>query len=77
MKGRFDAFLPIIGVVGLLAVWTVAVHGGFVDPVLLPPPKAATEILVLSPTPNSTRNSGNIADAGVERKKSMTNSSER
>ncbi len=40
-------------------------------------PNAATEILVLSPTPNSTRNSGNIADAGVERKKSTTNSTER
>jgi len=45
MKGRFDAFLPVIGVVGLLAVWTVAVHGGFVDPVLLPPPKAAFDAL--------------------------------
>ena len=45
MKGKFDAFLPVIGVVGLLAVWTVAVHGGFVDPVLLPPPKAAFDAL--------------------------------
>jgi NitT/TauT family transport system permease protein len=45
VKGRFDAFLPIIGVVGLLAVWSVAVHGGFVDPVLLPPPKAAFDAL--------------------------------
>ena len=45
MKGRFDAFLPVIGVVGLLTVWTVAVHGGFVDPVLLPPPKAAFDAL--------------------------------
>ena len=40
-------------------------------------PKAATEILVSSPTPKSTRNSGNMAEAGVERKKSITNSSER
>ena len=29
-------------------------------------PNAATEILVRSPTPNSTRNNGNIADAGVD-----------
>jgi NitT/TauT family transport system permease protein len=45
VKGHFDAFLPIIGVVGLLAVWSLAVHGGFVDPVLLPPPKAAFDAL--------------------------------
>jgi hypothetical protein len=40
-------------------------------------PNAATETLVSSPTPNNTRNSGNIAEAGVERKKSITNSTER
>jgi hypothetical protein len=37
----------------------------------------ATATLVLSPTPRITRNKGNKAEAGVERKKSITNSSER
>jgi sulfonate transport system permease protein len=45
MKKRLDPFLPIVGVIGLLAIWSVAVHGGFVDPVLLPPPKAAFDAL--------------------------------
>jgi hypothetical protein len=40
-------------------------------------PNAATRILVLSPTPKITRKSGNIAEAGVERKKSITNSTAR
>jgi len=38
---------------------------------------AATAILARSPRPNSSRNSGNSAVAGVERKKSTMNSTER
>ena len=26
---KLEPFMPIIGVIGLLAVWSVAVHGGF------------------------------------------------
>jgi hypothetical protein len=40
-------------------------------------PNVATRILVSSPTPKITRNRGNMAEAGVERKKSTTNSSAR
>jgi len=43
---RFEPFLPVIGVVGLIAIWTIAVYGGFVDPVLLPPPRSAFDALV-------------------------------
>ena len=35
---RFDAYLPIIGVVGLIVVWYLAVWYQVVDPVLLPSP---------------------------------------
>ncbi len=38
MKSRFDPCLPLIGVVGLLAVWYIAVWNKVVDPVLLPSP---------------------------------------
>jgi ABC-type nitrate/sulfonate/bicarbonate transport system permease component len=38
MKNRFDPYLPLIGVVGLVAVWYVAVWNKVVDPVLLPSP---------------------------------------
>ena len=39
MKGiRFDPYLPIIGVIGLIAIWYVAVWYRVVDPVLLPSP---------------------------------------
>jgi ABC-type nitrate/sulfonate/bicarbonate transport system permease component len=39
MKGvRFDPYLPIIGVIGLIAIWYVAVWYQVVDPVLLPSP---------------------------------------
>ncbi|MGE0036447.1 MAG: ABC transporter permease [Xanthobacteraceae bacterium] len=38
---RLEPLLPIVGVIGLLAIWAAAVHGGLVDPILLPPPKAA------------------------------------
>jgi NitT/TauT family transport system permease protein len=42
---RLDPLLPVIGVIGLFVVWFVAVHGGFVDPVLLPPPHQAFDAL--------------------------------
>src|SRR5438874_12401496 len=35
---RFDPFLPIIGVVGLIVIWYLAVWYQVVDPVLLPSP---------------------------------------
>jgi len=38
--GSAAPFLPIIGVIGLLALWTVAVAARWVDPVLLPSPAA-------------------------------------
>jgi NitT/TauT family transport system permease protein len=45
MSARLDPFLPVVGIVGLLVIWSIAVHGGFVDPVLLPPPMKAFESL--------------------------------
>jgi sulfonate transport system permease protein len=38
MKKAFDPFLPIFGVVGLIALWYLAVWYRIVDPVLLPSP---------------------------------------
>ena len=38
MKGRLQAFLPVIGVVGLFALWAVVAWRQWVDPVLLPSP---------------------------------------
>lgn len=38
MKNRLDPYLPLIGVVGLIAVWYFAVWNKVVDPVLLPSP---------------------------------------
>jgi NitT/TauT family transport system permease protein len=43
MKGklqtfRFQAFLPVIGVVGLFALWSIVTWRQWVDPVLLPSP---------------------------------------
>jgi sulfonate transport system permease protein len=35
---RATAFLPIVGVVALLALWSIASHWQWVDPVLLPSP---------------------------------------
>ena len=35
---RATAFLPIVGVVGLLALWSIASYWQWVDPVLLPSP---------------------------------------
>jgi sulfonate transport system permease protein len=37
----FDPFLPLVGVVGLVAVWAFCTSMGVVDPVLLPSPRAA------------------------------------
>ena len=37
---RSEAFLPIVGVVGLLALWSLATWRQWVDPVLLPSPFA-------------------------------------
>ena len=45
MIARLEPFLPVVGVVCLLAVWSIAVHGGFVDPVLLPSPRSAFDAL--------------------------------
>jgi len=41
-----DAFLPVLGVIGLIAVWYVAVWVKIVDPVLLPSPGATFTALV-------------------------------
>ena len=38
MKKVFDPFLPVLGVVGLIALWYLAVWNRIVDPVLLPSP---------------------------------------
>ncbi len=40
MKIDKSAFLPVIGVVGLLAIWSFATYAQWVDPVLLPSPVA-------------------------------------
>jgi ABC-type nitrate/sulfonate/bicarbonate transport system permease component len=40
MRRRAETFLPIIGVIGLIALWYWAVWAKIVDPVLLPPPTA-------------------------------------
>lgn len=45
MSARLEPFLPIAGIIGLFVVWSIAVHGGLVDPVLLPPPHKAFESL--------------------------------
>jgi NitT/TauT family transport system permease protein len=42
---RLEPLLPVVGVAGLLAVWSGAVYGGFVDQVLLPSPRAAFDAL--------------------------------
>jgi NitT/TauT family transport system permease protein len=41
-----QALLPVLGVVGLVVVWYVAVWIRLVDPVLLPPPEQAFQALV-------------------------------
>ncbi len=40
-----QAFLPIVGVVGLIIAWYLAVWARLVDPVLLPPPEQAFQAL--------------------------------
>ena len=41
----FEPFLPIVGVVGLLAIWSLATWQQWVDPVLLPSPIATFKAL--------------------------------
>ena len=37
MKGKsLEGFLPLVGVIGLLVVWSIATWQQWVDPVLLP-----------------------------------------
>lgn len=43
---RRDIFLPLIGVVGLIALWYLAVWVRVVDPVLLPSPEASARALI-------------------------------
>jgi NitT/TauT family transport system permease protein len=43
--GRFDRFLPLAGVAGLILLWYVGYWSRIVDPVLLPPPDAALRAL--------------------------------
>ena len=42
---RLQAFLPIVGVVGLLAIWSLVTTAKWVDPVLLPSPALAFKAL--------------------------------
>jgi NitT/TauT family transport system permease protein len=42
---RLSALLPIVGVIGLLAVWSLAVAAQWVDPVLLPSPAVTFKAL--------------------------------
>jgi NitT/TauT family transport system permease protein len=42
---RISALLPIVGVIGLLAAWSLAVAAQWVDPVLLPSPAATFKAL--------------------------------
>lgn len=42
---RIGALLPAVGVIGLLAVWSLAVAAQWVDPVLLPSPAATFKAL--------------------------------
>jgi sulfonate transport system permease protein len=42
---RLQAFLPAIGVVGLLAIWSLVTAAQWVDPVLLPSPVSAFKAL--------------------------------
>jgi sulfonate transport system permease protein len=41
MKSRLQAFLPVIGVIGLFALWSLVAWRQWVDPVLLPSPAKA------------------------------------
>jgi sulfonate transport system permease protein len=43
---KAEAFLPIVGVVGLLAIWSLAAWREWVDPVLLPSPAATFSSLL-------------------------------
>jgi len=37
---RLTPYLPVVGVIGLLLIWTLTVSMRLVDPVLLPSPAA-------------------------------------
>jgi NitT/TauT family transport system permease protein len=41
MTKKLEPFLPVVGVIGLLAIWSLATALKWVDPVLLPSPAAA------------------------------------
>jgi len=71
-KGTYDLWVRGYGLVDSPKVKSEP--GKLVNHTASAAPNAATAILVCSPTPNSTRNSGNMAEAGVERKKSIANS---
>jgi NitT/TauT family transport system permease protein len=43
MRSRLQAFLPVIGVVGLFALWSLVALRQWVDPVLLPSPWKTSE----------------------------------
>ena len=42
---KADAFLPVVGVVGLVAIWSLVTWRQWVDPVLLPSPIATFDLL--------------------------------
>jgi sulfonate transport system permease protein len=42
---RLEPLLPLVGVAGLLAIWTIATSAKWVDPVLLPSPASAFRAL--------------------------------
>ena len=42
---RWDVFLPLAGIAGLVAIWTLATAAKWVDPVLLPSPAATFNAL--------------------------------
>ena len=44
-SNKADAFLPVVGVAGLLAIWSLVTWRQWVDPVLLPSPIATFDSL--------------------------------
>jgi NitT/TauT family transport system permease protein len=44
-RPKLQAFLPIVGIAGLLAIWSLTTWQGWVDPVLLPSPRSTFEAL--------------------------------
>ena len=43
-SNKADAFLPVVGVAGLLAIWSLVTWRQWVDPVLLPSPIATLSV---------------------------------